>query len=625
MTGIQIKDTLRESRLFSARLWAVSAVLVLLTLVLFGRLVWLQVIDHRHYATLSQANRIKPVPIPPPRGYILDRQGVILAQNFPVMALEITPDQAGNLDETLEALGEVITLNERDIRNFHRQRKGRPRFEAIALRTHLSDEEAANFAVQRHRFPGVELRAFLQRHYPHGGLAVHALGYVGRISDADLERIDKAAYFGTQYIGKLGIEQTYENELLGDVGTEKIEVNAHGRAVRVLERTAPKAGENLYLTLDTNLQRLAEEALGKRKGAVVALDPASGALLAFASTPTYDPNLFVNGIDVESYRQLSEDSAKPLINRALNGRYAPGSTVKAFFGLTALESGIDPQRTVNCPGWYSLPGDSHRFRCWRREGHGPVNLHDAVVQSCDVYFYSLAVNLGVERLQQALAGFGFGAPTGIDLGGESAGLLPSPARRKARKQKWYPGETVVTGIGQGPTLVTPLQLAAGAAALANRGLRVRPHLGESLVNPETHVVRQLEFPAPEPVPVLDPAHFETEIANLTGVVHGERGTARGIGWNAPYRIAGKTGTAQVRGIAQGEIYEEKNVPEQFRDHALFIAFAPADEPKIAVAVVVENGGHGGAAAAPIARRIMDYAVLGTNRALIRVPDAQAED
>ncbi len=625
MTGIAIKDTLRESRMFSNRLWVVSAVLMMLAAVLLVRLMWLQVVNHRHYATLSQANRIKPVPIPPPRGFILDRHGVILAQNFPVLSLEVTPDQAGNLDETLAALAEVVTLNERDLRNFHRQRRMRPRFEAIPLRTNLSDEEAASFAVQRHRFPGVELHAFLQRHYPQRGLAVHALGYVGRISNTEIETIDKAAYFGSQYIGKLGVEQSYEEELLGSVGTEKIEVNAHGRSVRVLERKAPKAGQNLYLALDARLQRLAEQALGDRKGAVVAIEPATGAVLAFVSTPTYDPNPFVNGIDSESYRQLNESSGKPLINRALNGRYAPGSTIKAFYGLAALENEIDPQRKVACPGWFSLPGDTHRFRCWRKEGHGLMNLHDAVVQSCDVYFYTLAVNLGVERLAQTLAGFGFGERTGIDLRGESDGLLPSPARRKARKQPWYPGETVVSGIGQGPTLVTPLQLAAGAAALANRGARIRPHLAQALMNPETRAVRYLEVGAPDPVPLTDPAHMDAEVANLTDVVHGEGGTARGIGWNAPYRIAGKTGTAQVKGIAQGATYDEKNVPEQFRDHALFIAFAPVEEPKVAVAVVVENGGHGAAAAAPIARKVMDYIVLGKDRPLISVPAAQVEE
>ncbi len=619
MTGITIKDTLSESRLFSTRLGVGTVILGVLCLVLLIRLAYLQVINHRHYATLSQANRVKPVPIAPVRGFILDRNGVVLAQNFPVLTLEITPDQVSDLEGTLQALAEVITLNERDLKNFHRQRRGRPRYENIPLRTHLSDDEAARFAVHRHRFNGVELRAHLQRHYPHGGLGVHAVGYVGRISESDLETIDRTVYFGSQYIGKLGAEQSYESELLGKVGVEKIEVNAHGRAVRVLERIAPKAGQNLYLSLDARLQALAEQALGRYKGAVVALEPKSGALLAFASTPTYDPNLFVNSIDPDAYRALRDHRDKPLVNRPLNGRYAPASTIKAFLSLAALENDLNRDRPIICPGWFSLPGDSHRFRCWKKDGHGAMNLHDAIVQSCDVYFYQLAVTLGIERMRQALSDFGLGARTGIDLKGESEGLLPSPAWKKSRGLPWYTGETVLTGIGQGSILVTPMQLAAAIAAIANRGLRVQPRLAFALMSPQTREVRLFESPHLDPLPLQDAEHIDAVINNLTDVVHGEGGTARGIGWNAPYRIAGKTGTAQLKGVGQDESYNPHAVPEHLRDHALFIAFAPADDPQIALAVVVENGGPGGTTAAPIARKLMDYYLQGKDRPAIKLP------
>jgi penicillin-binding protein 2 len=620
-----IKDYLRESRLFNLRIGISLALVGCLALILFIRLVYLQIVSHRHYTTLSQENSVKPLPIPPVRGLILDRNGVILAQNFPVLTLEITPYQVVNMKALLEELGTVVTLNERDLRNFEKLRRARPRFESLAIRTQLSEEEAARFAVNRHRFNGVELRARLQRHYPHGGLAVHALGYVGRINEAEAEAVDKAAYRGSQHIGKLGVEQSYEDILLGEVGTEKVETNAHGRAVRVLERIAPKAGYNLYLNLDIKLQAVAEQSLGQYKGAVVAIEPKSGAVLAFASTPTYDPNPFVNGIDTESYQSLRDDPNKPLINRALSGRYSPGSTIKAFLGLAALEFNQNPERTVFCPGWYSLPGDTHRFRCWKKEGHGAVNLHDAVVQSCDVYFYQLAVSLGIERMHSFLSGFGFGAKTGVDLNGESSGLLPSPAWKKARGLPWYGGETVVTGIGQGPILVTPLQLASAMATLANRGVRLQPHMAYGFIDPKSREVNLFEPQPLEPLALQDAEHLETTLRNLTDVVHGAGGTARGIGLTAPYKIAGKTGTAQVKSIGQQESYVEGAVPLHLRDHALFVAFAPVDDPQIAVAVIAENGGHGSSTAAPIARKVMDYYLLGRDRPMVDVPTGEADE
>ncbi len=613
MRAGEIRDNLRESRLFGSRLTIVGVFVLVLVLVLFVRLAWLQLVNYRHFSTLSQENRIKPVPIPPVRGFILDRNDVVLAQNYPVLTLEVIPDQVSDMGELLKELAKIVTLNEKDLLLFARQLRERPRFESLTLRTQLTDEEASRFAVIRHRLNGAELRARLQRHYPQGALAVHAVGYVGRISEDDLETIDRNAYRGTQHIGKLGVEQSYEDTLLGTVGFEKVETDAHGRAIRVLERIAPIAGKHLHLSLDARMQALAEQLLGGFKGTVIAMDPKSGAVLTFASTPTYDPNPFVNGIDPESYGLLRDSKDKPLLNRALNGQYAPGSTIKSFFGLAALESGENPAKEVICPGYYSLPGSSHRFRCWKKAGHGSVDLHDAVVQSCDVYFYKLAVTLGIDRMVTYLSGHGFGSQTGIDLRGESKGLLPTAQMRRRRAQEWLPGETVIVGIGQGALLTTPLQLATATSGIANRGLHPQPRLVAAIGDPVTRVRTPIERPAAVPAGAYTPEQFEAMVRNLSDVVHGEGGTARGIGWNSPYRIAGKTGTAQVKGIKQGETYVESRVAEHHRDHALFMAFAPVEDPKIAVAVIVENGGHGGSVAAPIARKVMDQYLLGDTR------------
>lgn len=614
MLNIPLKDYLRETRLFNTRLAFAGIVMLVLTAILLTRIVYLQVINHRHYATLSQANRVKPLPIPPPRGLILDRNGVILAQNYPVYTLEIIPEQVDDMEELLADLGELVRVTEGDLKAFRKQLKERPRFENLTLRTHLNDEEAGRIAVRLPFFNGVELQARLQRHYPLGGVAVHALGYVSRISEADLERIDKSAYRGMRHIGKLGVEATYEQNLLGRVGLEKVETNAHGRALRTLERVAPVAGRNLHLNLDARLQVVAEQALAGRRGAVVAIEPATGGVLAFASTPTYDPNAFVNGIDTASYKALLENPDKPLINRALNGQYAPGSTIKVFYGLMALEAGraFNAREPVFCPGHYNLPGSSHLFRDWKKTGHGVVGLQDAIAQSCDVYFYKLAVAVGAEHMKRFLTPFGLGKPTGIDLMAESAGLLPSPEWKKARGQPWYPGETVIAGIGQGSVLATPLQLATATAALATRGERMRPMLMRAYENPKTKERVDFIPEVRDRVLVSNKKHWDEVIGHMEAVVHSSRGTAVRIGQNAPYRIAGKTGTAQVKGIAQGARYDEHGTPERFRDHALFVSFAPSDrpQPQVAVAVIVENGGHGSSAAAPVARKVMDHVILG---------------
>ncbi len=626
MLRIPIRDHFRETRIFNARLTVVIGVGTFLVLVLVLRLFYLQIVAHGRYETLSQANRIRPIPLPAPRGLILDRNGVILAQNYPVYTVEITPAQVSDMQALLDELSKLVRVTDADLKRFSKQRRERPRFEAITLRTHLSAEEAARVAERLPYLNGAELQARLQRHYPLGGLAVHAIGYVGRISEEEAARIDNDAYRGMQHIGKLGLEATYEQELLGHVGFEKNETNAHGRVLRTLERIAPVAGRNLQLHLDAKLQHIAEQALGKRRGAVIATDPKTGAVLAVASTPTYDPNPFVNGIDPDAYQALLNDPDKPLINRALNGQYAPGSTIKVFHGLHALEHGeFDPTQTIVCPGHYNLPGDRHRFRDWKKSGHGPVTLHEAIVQSCDVYFYRFAHAVQIEAMKNFLAPFGFGAKSGVDLPAESEGILPSPAWKKSRGQPWYPGETVMVGIGQGPILMTPLQLVTGVGALGNGARRIAPRLAWRFVDAATGSAADLPAPPTVEIPLKDRAHLTTLIGHMTGVAHENRGTAYGIGHNAPYKIAGKTGTAQVKGIAQGAAYSEKATPERLRDHALFISFAPAEDPKIAVAVIVENGGHGSSAAAPIARKLMDYVILGKSDAPIVLVPRPEED
>lgn len=615
MPGIAIKDTYREIRLFQSRLFVTTLFVLLLFLTLVGRMVYLQVVQYEHYTTLSQNNRISIIPIPPVRGLILDRNGIVLAQNFPAYTLEVVPDLVPDMERLLEDLGRLTELAPRDLERFRRLLKRRPGFESLTLRGRLSEAEAARFAVNRHRLTGAKLRAQLQRHYPLGSLGVHVVGYVGRISDQDLKVINKARYRGNDYIGKVGVEAFYEEVLLGKNGYEQVEINAHGRVVRRLARNAPIAGKNVYLNIDIRLQEVAERALGKYKGAVVAIEPKTGAVLAFASTPTYDPNPFVNGIDEESYSMLRDSAERPLLNRALTGLYAPGSTIKVFLGLAALEYGRNPDKKKFCPGWFSLPGSSRRYRDWRKSGHGWVDLHDAIVQSCDVYFYDLAVYLGIDRMHDFLGKFGFGKKTGIDLKGEGDGLVPSVEwKRRVRRQPWYPGETVITGIGQGYLLVTPLQLAQALTVIANRGRGMRPRIVYAIEDRASKALKKLEPLPSSEVVVKNRQYFDQIIQAMTDVVHSRWGTGRRIGRGAKYRIAGKTGTTQVIGIAQNETYDESKVAERLRDHSLFIAFAPVEDPKIAVAVVAENGGHGSRTAAPIAKKVLDYYLLSSAQA-----------
>jgi penicillin-binding protein 2 len=604
---LTLKDHLLEYHLFSNRAITLLVICGVLLLALLSRLWYLQVIEHEHFTTLSEDNRVNLQPIAPNRGLIYDRNGILLADNFPSYRLEITAEQIDDMPSTLMGLEEIIHIRETDRDRFDKLRARKPRFEAVPLRFHLSDEEVARFAVNRYRFPGVEIKAGLARHYPQGKLAVHALGYVGRIDEQSLKNIDSSNYSGTTHIGKTGVEKTYEDSLHGSVGVRQVETTAQGRVVRILKRTPPVPGQNLYLTLDSRLQAAAEAAFGDYSGSAIALDPKTGDVLALVSMPTYDPNPFVNGIDFDDYATLRDDKDEPLFNRALRGQYPPGSTIKPFIGLAGLEQGLTGTgSSTYCPGFYMLPGSTRKYRDWKRGGHGTVDLDIAITQSCDVYFYDLALSLGIDRMHDYLQHFGFGKRTGIDIIGELPGLLPSPGwKRQRRGEPWFPGETIITGIGQGFFLSTPLQLATATSVLANRGywmtptiIRARQESGQDALLPHRSQIA-------ETLSINNRQHWDMVVQSMVDVVHSLRGTARRIGTDSTYRIAGKTGTAQVFGLKQDEKYDAETIPEELHDHALFIAFAPVDDPQIAVAVIVEHGGGGGSVAAPIARKILD--------------------
>ncbi len=607
-----------ESRIVRRRMVTVFGLMVVLGSVLLGRLAYLQVGQHRHFATMAQNNRIFLTRLAPVRGLIRDRNGATLADNFSAHNLEILPSKVRDMDALLDELGQLVEVTAEDLDRFRELLKRRPAFEWQTLRANLSQAEAARVALNSHRHLGIELRGRLQRRYPYGALTAHAVGYVDRINPKDLEKIQPQDYRGLEYIGRSGIEAYYESILRGESGTQQVETTAHGRAVRTLEKTPPAAGRTTYLGLDIELQRKSLAALDGYEGAIVAIEPASGEVLAFASAPSFDPNPFVNGISRSAYAALRNAEARPLLNRALFGRYAPGSTIKGFMLLVGLENKLDPDKRRACRGWFSLPNRSHRYRDWKKGGHGPVDAHDGIAQSCDVYFYRLADELGIDAMHAGMTRLGFGQRTGLDLADEPSGLMPSPAHKwRTKGEAWYPGETVITGIGQGYMLVTPLQLAVAAARLANRGQRVRPRLLAAVENPRTQVKNRLppNIASPEKLPngadfgyaYGDP--YDYVINSMRSVVHGKKGTGRGIGRGLRYEIAGKTGTAQVKSIAQNEEYDAETVEKKFRDHSLFIAFAPIDEPKIAIAVVVEHAGSGSAVAAPIARQLIDYYLI----------------
>ena len=598
-----VKDDTVENRLFLNRIVAAFIVIILLTSGLIIRLIYLQIVGHEHYSSLAKDNSIKIVPLVPTRGMIYDRHGKVLAENTPSYSLELIPEQIGNMDETLLRLQKLLDIPAEKIDQFQKLRKRQKRFVSTPLLLSMSDEELARFAVARPYFPGVDIHTRLVRHYPYSDLAAHVIGYVGRINEAELKDLPVAEYRGSTHIGKLGVESSYENELHGKTGYAEIETNVQARLLNTLNEVNPDPGANLYLTLDIDLQKTAYDGLGTFNGAVVAIDIKTGGVLVFVSRPGFDPNPFVVGIANDAYQALQSSENQPLYNRALRGLYPPGSTIKPFIALAGLEyDAISPQQKLFCPGFYQLPGVSHRYRDWKKGGHGSVGLNQAITESCDVYFYRLAAALGIDHMHSFLQKFGFGEKSGIDLVGEKAGLLPSREwKRNQKNQAWYPGETLITGIGQGYHQVTPLQLARATATLANKGKVVTPFLVNKIISP--HDTR----PGPEihkdTIPVK-PNNINTVIEGMINVVHSARGTAKGIGKDISYQIAGKTGTAQVLGIKQNAKYDENSIDFKFRDHALFISFAPADDPKIAVAVIVENGGHGGSVAAPIAGQVI---------------------
>jgi penicillin-binding protein 2 len=608
-TRQHIKDHIRESRLFNER----AAAAVLITLVLFAcitvRLVYLQILNHEHFVTLAEGNRISLVPTPPMRGFIYDRNGVLLADDIPSFSLELIPEQIHDLADTIARLRELINISDDDVKRFYRQLRQKRSFMSIPLRLNLSDLEMARLAVNRYRFPGVETEPRVIRRYPLGPLAVHAIGYVGRISEEELQTVDDANYTATDFIGKVGIEKFYESNLHGTVGYRQVETNAYGRAIRELSSVPSVPGQNIYLTLDSGLQQVAEQQLEGRRGAVVAVDPTNGEVLAFVSMPTFDPNLFVTGIDADTYSALQNSPDNPLYNRASRGQYPPGSTIKPFVGLAGLENEAVKINTESfCPGWFSLPGDSHRYRDWKEKGHGTMTLESAIVESCDVYFYQLARAIGIDRLSGYLGQFGFGRLTGIDLPDERPGILPSRGwKRAVRRQVWFPGETLIMGIGQGYLLVTPLQLAHAVSTLAEHGKGFTPRLVQAIESPDGTSRTAFQAQPDPPITVRTAENWDDIIEAMRKVVSSPRGTAAlAIGRDPEFDIAGKTGTAQVFGVKQSEKYSQLHVEERMRDHALFIAFAPVENPKIAVAVIVENAGHGSTAAAPVARKVIDY-------------------
>jgi len=611
--SITIKDHFRETRLFQKRVLIMVIFTIILLGVIVARLFFLQVISHEHYTTLSEKNRLDILPIAPIRGLIYDRNGVLLAQNVPTFTLQIIPERSKDTQHTIAELKKLIQITDDEITRFNILRKKKRRFDGITLRYRLNPTERDKIAVNLDRLPGVEINAELTRNYPMGTIASHAIGYMGRINEQELTRLEPSRYSVTKHIGKVGVERSYEDILHGEVGFARVETNSQGRILTRNLEVEPEPGKDLYMTIDINVQAEAEQAFrdSKNNGALVAIDPANGEVLAFVSMPTFDPNLFVNGIDTKSYKALSTSKEQPLFNRALRGQYPPGSTIKPFMALAGLEYGlINSSDSLKCPGYYQLKNDDRKYRDWKKRGHGKTDLSKSIVQSCDVYYYDLALKLTIKRMHNFLARFGLGKTTGIDIRGEASGLLPSAKwKKKTYRQSWYPGETLITGIGQGFMLTTPLQLSHITATLSNDGNIFKPRIIHAIGEPG---VEEVTLQLPRYVGSLEknnPENWKTITNAMIKVVHGVSGTARRMNKGIEYKAAGKTGTAQVFGIKEDEEYDATKIAKKLRDHALFIGYAPVDNPRIAIAIVVENGGSGGAIAAPIARRVMDAYLL----------------
>ena len=608
---IAIKDHVQEVQLINQRCISILIIMIILVALLIIRLGYLQLANHAHYTTLSQKNWLDLVPLEPTRGLIYDRNGVLLADNVPVYSLDIIPYKITNMPRTLAEIAKIIPLSDNDIAQFQKQLKQHRRFDEVTLKLRLSENEVARFSENQYRLPGVLIKARLIRRYPYINSLSHVLGYVGRINIEELRDIDAINYSATNYIGKLGIEKYYEDELHGTVGYEQAENDASGQALRVLNQIKPIPGKNLFLTIDIKLQAAVEQALAGHRGAVVAIQPATGQILAMVSEPYYDPNLFVDGINTQDFQTLQQSPDRPLYNRALRGLYPFASTIKPFIALEGLESGVvTPDTSIYDPGWYQLSTSSHIFHDWKRHGHGTVNMFRAIASSCDTYFFDLAHKLGIARIDDILGKFGFGELTGVDMEEELSGVVSSPAwKRKVKGAPWYEGDTLNSGIGQGFMQVTPLQLAAGITTIANHGKRFTPHL----LLAEQESSKPLEPQTPplqDPIDLRDPSYWNIIISGMQGVINAPGGTGYHFGKIGPYTVAAKTGTAQVHSIKHynsDEDHEDQSkLPEKLRDNSLFIAFAPVEKPQIAIAVIVEND----AAASIVARQILDYYLIG---------------
>jgi penicillin-binding protein 2 len=615
-----IKDHHSERRLFIGRAILAAVISVILLGIVIARLVQLQVFNHELFAEKSQGNRVRIEAVPPIRGLVFDRKGRVIAENLPAYQLELIPEQVDDIDDTLQRLAALNLIDSNDIPRFKELSRSGQQFKPVTLKFRLSEEEIANFAIQRPRFPGVDFQPRLVRHYPYDGLFAHAVGYVGAVNTDDLQRLESARYAGTSHTGKTGVEYSFEDQLHGDAGFRHLITNARGRQVPAnnaelmdsLPTDQPaNPGSNIYLSLDLDLQKVAFKALDGRRGAVVAIDPTTGEILALVSAPTFDPNLFAVGMSTSEYGSLQNNPDRPLFNRAVRGTYPPGSTIKPMLALAALETGAtNLTRKSVCIGYFQLEGNEHRYRDWKREGHGPVDLHDAIAQSCDVYFYEISGDLGIDNMHEYLTRFGLGSQTGVDVPGERTGLVPSREWKRNNfrdrdNQRWYHGETVIASIGQGFMLTTPLQLANAVGTLGMRGERYRPHLVAAIEDPVSGERQLMEPDWMGNVAIGNEFYWDNVLEAMNAVMQGPRGSARAVGTGAPYKMGGKSGTAQVVSIAQDAEYDENEIEERQRDHALFISFAPFEDPKIAVAVIVENGSSGSGVAAPIAKAVMD--------------------
>lgn len=608
---MELSTGVREKHLIQNRVMVAAIGGACLLILLVIRLIWLQLIETERFQTASEANRLQTLPVSPARGLIVDRNGLILAENRPNLQLLLVPEEVDDIDLMVSEVRSRIEFTDGDAERFAKNLRSRRRpRDPVVVKDDLSETEAALIAVDLFQFPGLQIEARPTRFYPYGGLTAHSLGYVGRLSLNELQAIEESRYAGTETIGKSGVEKAYEDALLGQVGVERVETSARGQIMRSVDRDDPVPGADIPLHLDIGLTAKLYEALGDRRGAIVAMDPKTGGVLGLASAPTYDANAFIGGISQAEYAALQVNQDTPLFNRALRGQYPPGSTIKPMLGLVGLHYGaVTWEKEISDRGFFQLSGDDHKYRDWKKWGHGRVNIEKAVIESCDTYFYEMAVRLGIDQMSEGMQWFGFGRRQGRDIQGDLPGILPSREwKRQARNQSWYLGETVISGIGQGFWVTTPLQLAAATTAMARRGNFIEPHFS---------VLEDVDAGAP--VPLGDSMDWERMIDAMEDVLHGERGTARGAARGLNYRIAGKTGTVQVVGIAQEEEYKAEEIEERLRDHALFVGFAPADSPSIVLALVIENGGSGGTTAAPVARQIFDYWVLERNEGE-RAPD-----